>query len=108
MRKQNKIIVCLSSSEQERLSMVAKSLVKFGFARTPGDAKKIIAFSAFDVDLPTAYFVAAQNYNFRTSANTTQRLYEMAARGFLVIIGTKRIPPEMEFMCDIHTIADFD
>ena len=88
--------------------MVAKSLVKFGFARTPGDAKKIIAISPFDIDLPAAYFVAAQSYNFRKSANTTQRLYEMAARGFLVIIGAKHIPSEMEFMCDIHTIADFD
>ena len=108
MKKQNKIIVCLAPSEQERLTMVAKALVKLGFARTPGDAKKIIAITPFDVDLPTAYFVAAQSFNFRKSANTTQRLYEMAARGFLVLIGAKRIPPEMEFMCDIYYSVDFD
>lgn len=108
MRKQHKIIVCQSHSEQERQTMVAKTLVKHGFARTPSDAKKIIAFSPFDVDLPTAYFVAAQSYDFRSSANLTQRLYEMAARGFLVVVGVKRVPREMEFICDIHTIADFD
>ena len=108
MKKQNKIIVCLAPSEQERLAMVAKALVKSGFARTPGDAKKIIAITPFDVDLPTAYFVASQNFNFRKSANMTQRLYEMAVRGFLVVTGAKRIPPEMEFMCDIYYSADFD
>jgi len=108
MKKQNKIIVCLSHSDKERALLVAKSLVKLGFARTPGDAKKIVALSPFDVDLPTAYFVAAESFNFRKSANTTQRLYEMAARGFLVVVGAKRIPPEMEFMCDIYTSADFD
>ena len=108
MRKQNKIIVCQSHSEQERQTMVAKTLVKHGFARTPSDAKKIIAFSPFDVDLPTAYFVAAHTYNFRTSTHTTQRLYEMAVRGFLVVVGAKRVPGEVEFLCDIHTIADFD
>ena len=108
MKKQNKIIVCLSSSDHDRLDMVAKALVKLGFARTPGDAKKIIAITPFDVDLPTAYFVAAQTFNFRKSENMNQRLYEMAARGFLVLVGAKRIPPEKEFMCDIYTIADFD
>jgi hypothetical protein len=88
--------------------MVAKTLVRFGFARTPSDAKKIIAFTPFDVDLSTAYFVAAQSYNFRSSANLTQRLYEMAARGFLVVVGATRIPREMEFICDIYHPSDFD
>ncbi len=63
MRKKNKIIVCLSPLEEDRISMVAKLLVKFGFARTPGDAKKIIAFSAFDIDLTSVYFVAAKMFN---------------------------------------------
>ena len=107
MRKQNKIIVCLSQHEDERLQMIARLLVKFDFARTPGDAKKIIVFSAFDIDLSNAWFVAAKIFNFRTSANTTQRLFEMALRGNLVLVGAKKIPPEMEFMCEIYTIADF-
>ena len=107
MRKQNKIIVCLSPFEEDRISMAAKLLVKFGFARTPGDAKKIIAFSVFDIDLSSVYFVAAKVFNFRMSANTTQRLFEMALRGNLVLVGAKKVPPEMEFMCEIYTIADF-
>ena len=108
MKKPNKILVCLSPFEEDRISMVAKLLVKFGFSRTQGDAKKIIAFSAFDVDLTSAYFVAAKTFNFRTSANTTQRLFEMALRGNLVLVGAKKVPPEMEFMCEIYTISDFN
>ena len=105
--KKNKIIVCLSPFEDARISMVARLLVKFGFARTPGDARKIIAFSPFDIDLASAYFIAARTFNFRTSANTTQRLFEMALRGNLIITGAKKVPPEMEFMCEIYTEPDF-
>jgi hypothetical protein len=107
MKKSNKIIACQSQFEEDRLTMVAKTLVRAGFARTPGDARKIISLTPFDVDLPTAYFVAAKNYNLRSSPITTQRLFEMAIRGNLVVIGVKRIPPEMEFMCEICTIDDF-
>ncbi|MDR1370822.1 MAG: hypothetical protein LBJ72_11965, partial [Dysgonamonadaceae bacterium] len=60
-----------------------------------------------DIDLPGAYFVAALNYNFRTSSHTTHKLYSMAINGNLIVIGSKRVPPEMEFMCEIYTIADF-
>jgi len=106
MKKSNKIIVCQSAFEEDRINMVAKLLIKFGFARTLGDAKKIISFSPFDIDLSGAYFVAARAFNFRTSANTTQRLFEMALRGNLVLTGAKKVPPEMEFMCEIYTVND--
>ena len=105
--KINKIIVCQSFSEEDRINMVAKLLVKFGFARTPSDAKKIIAFSVFDIDLTGACFVAAGTFNFHTSATTTQRLYKMAVLGNLVLVGAKRVPPELEFMCEIYTTANF-
>ena len=108
MKKSNKIIVCLSQHEEDRLQMLARLLVNFGFARTNGDAKKIIAFSVFDIDLTTAYFTAVKTFNFRTSANTTQRLFQMALSGNLVLVGAKKIPPEMEFMCEIYTITDFN
>ncbi|MDR1436830.1 MAG: hypothetical protein LBI65_01795 [Candidatus Symbiothrix sp.] len=107
MKKPNKIIVCLALSEDERYRMISRLLVNCGFARTPHEARKIIALSPFDIDLPGAYFVAALNYNFRTSLHTTQRLYTMAINGNLVVIGAKRVPPEMEFMCEIYTTADF-
>jgi len=108
MKKQNKIIVCLSPFEDDRISMVARLLVKFGFARTQGDARKIIAISVSDIDLSSAWFVAAKTFKFRTSANTTHRLFEMALRGNLVLVGAKKIPPEMEFMCEIYHVSDFN
>ena len=108
MKKPNKIIVCLSPFEDARTGMIAKLLVKFGFARTQGDARKIIAFSVFDTDLAVSWFVAAKTFNFRASANTTQRLFEMALRGNLVLVGAKKVPPEMEFLCEIYTASDFD
>jgi hypothetical protein len=108
MKKPNKIIVCLAQTEEERYRMISRLLVNCGFARTPHEARKIIALSPFDVDLPGAYFVAALNYNFRTSRHTTHRLYSMAVNGNLVVVGSKRVPPEMEFLCEIYTTADFD
>ncbi|MDR1371259.1 MAG: hypothetical protein LBJ72_14235, partial [Dysgonamonadaceae bacterium] len=87
MKKSNKIIVCLSSSEEERSRMISRLLVNCGFARTPHEARKIIALSPFDIDLPGAYFVAALNYNFRTSSHTTHKLYSMAINGNLIVIG---------------------
>jgi hypothetical protein len=107
MKKSNKIIVCLSQSEDDRYRMISRLLVNCGFARTPHEARKIIALTPFDIDLPGAYFVAAVNYNFRTSFHTTHRMYAMAISGNLVIVGAKRVPPEMEFMCEIYTTADF-
>jgi hypothetical protein len=32
----------------------------------------------------------------------------MALRGNLVLVGAKKIPPEMEFMCEIYTVSDFN
>jgi hypothetical protein len=107
MKKSNKIIACQSQFEEDRLTMVSRILVRAGFARTPGDARKIISLTPFDIDLPSAWFVAAKTYNLRSSAITTQRLFEMALRGNLVVLGVKKIPPEMEFMCEIYTIEDF-
>ena len=99
MKKSNKIHACLSHFEEDRLTMIARLLVRAGFARTNGDARKIIAATPFDIDLATAWFVAAKTYSLRSSPATTQRLFEMAIRGNLVIIGTPKIPREMEFMC---------
>jgi hypothetical protein len=107
MKKKNKIIVCQSSFEEDRNMMVAKTLVNFGFAKTPGDAKKIMAYSVFDIDLDTTFFVAAGTFNFRKSPNTTYRLFEMALYGNLVVVGTNKLPSDLEFMCDIYTINDF-
>jgi hypothetical protein len=107
VKKNNRLIVCLSSFEEDRVTMMAALLVRAGFARTPGDARKIIVPSPFDVDLPGAFFVAAKTCNLRSSPATTHRLFEMALRGNFVLLGVRKIPPEMEFMCEIYTIDDF-
>lgn len=98
--KQNKIIVAISPDPEQRLEIIKRVLVNLGFALIPGDAAKLIKSSVYDIDLTTAYFVCADNFNFRESEITRQRLYELAARGIAVIVGVKRLPREFEFICE--------
>lgn len=107
MKKQNKIIVAVSPDMGERQQMVRKLAITHGFARTPSDAGKIVRQSPHDYDLPSAYFVLADTYNFRESPITTYRLIEMAARGMAVIVGTRRLPKEAEIYCEIYESKDF-
>jgi hypothetical protein len=107
MKKSNKIIVAVSPDRNQRAAMIARIAVNLGFARTPGDAGKIIRQTPYDYDLANCYFVLAETYNLRESPLTTQRLYELAATGIAVIIGTKKIPPEMEFLCEIYMPHNF-
>ena len=102
MNHPRKIIVCLAEREEQRIEMIAKLLVEHHFARIKSDAKKIIRQSPYDIDLAGAYFVAASSFNFRTSANTAQRLFEMALRGNLILLGARKVPPEMEFLCEVY------
>jgi hypothetical protein len=51
--------------------------------------------------------VLAETCNLRESPATTQRLYELAATGIAVIVGAKRVPPELEFLCEIFTPQNF-
>lgn len=66
--------------------------VDAGVALTPSDAGKLSP-SVHDIDLSRAYFVLADLYSFRESPITTQRLFELAARGIAVMVGTRRLPP---------------
>lgn len=67
----------------------------------PSDAKKIIRKDIYSVDLATAYFVLCSNYSFRSSIITTQRLYELAARGICVVVGVKSLPREYELISQV-------
>ncbi|GAP73064.1 hypothetical protein SAMD00024442_6_16 [Candidatus Symbiothrix dinenymphae] len=107
MKKSNKIIVAVSPDRSQRIAMVQRIAVNLGFAKTQGDAGKIIRQTPYDFDLSNCYFVLAETYNLHESPMTTQRLYELAAIGIAVIIGAKRIPPEMEFFCDVYTPQNF-
>jgi hypothetical protein len=107
MKKSNKIIVAVSADRNQRMVMLQRIAVSLGFAKTPGDAGKIIRQSPYDYDLANCYFVLAENYNLRESPITTQRLYELSATGIAIVIGTKKIPPEMEFFCEVYTPQNF-
>jgi hypothetical protein len=108
MKKSRKIIVAVSPDRAVRLQMIRRIVVDLGFARTQGDAGKIIRNTPHDFDLVNCYFVFAGTYNLRESAITTARLYELAATGTAVIIGSRKIPHEMEFICDARFPYDFE
>ena len=107
MKKTNKIHVVISPDDTLRASMIRKLIVDMGFAITPSDAAKLIQANPYNLDFANAYFIFADLYNFRESNITTQRLYEMAARGFAVIVGVKKLPPEHEFLCTAYYPSDF-
>jgi hypothetical protein len=100
--KQNKIIVAVHADGKTRAEMLQRLAVKLGFARTPSDAAKIIRASVHDIDLSAAYFVLAGSYNFRESPITTQRLFELAARGIAVVVSTKKLQKEFEPFCEAY------
>lgn len=98
--KANKIIAIVASNPQARIKLIQRTLVSLGFALTQGDADKLIKSDVYDIDLLDAYYVCADNFNFRESPITTQRLYELAARGICVIVGVKRLQKEYEIICE--------
>lgn len=108
MRKQNKIIVAVSPDATVRASMLKQLAIRMGFAMTRSDAAKIIRNDIYQIDLSLAYFVFCDGVNLRTSPVTTQKLYEMAARGIAIVVGCKSIPRELEFICETFYPSDFD
>ena len=107
MKKTNKIIAVVSPDRAQRQTMIQRVAVQLGFAKTPGDAAKIIRQTPYDYDLANCYFILAESYNLRESPATTQRLFELAATGMAIIVGMKKVPPEMEFLCDIYSPNNF-
>lgn len=107
IKKENKIQVVVAPTSQEREQLIARLAVRYGFAQIISDAAKIIKKDIYSIDLATAYFVLCCNYNFRGSVITTQRLYELAARGICVIVGVKSLPREYEFVSRTFYPSDF-
>ena len=93
-------MVVIAPSSDERELFISRLAVRLGFAKVPSDAKKIIRKDIYSFDLPTAYFILCSNYNFRGSVITTQRLYELAARG-IVVVGVKSLPREYELISQV-------
>ena len=92
-------MVVIAPSSDERELFISRLAVRLGFAKVPSDAKKIIRKDIYSFDLPTAYFILCSNYNFRGSVITTQRLYELAARG--ICVGVKSLPREYELISQV-------
>lgn len=105
--KTNKIHAAISPDLDTRTAMVKQIIVDLGFARTRSDAAKLLRDNPYDADYANAYFLFAANYNLRDSIITTQKLYEMAARGFAVVVGMKKLQPELEILCTAHFPEDF-
>lgn len=99
-------MVCISSNDHERRRMIQRLAVKLGFALTPGDAGKIIKMYPQDFDLTSAYFVLAERYDLNSSVHTTQQLFRMAMNGMAVVIGSRRVQTQFEFMCEIYNEGD--
>lgn len=100
--KPNKIIVAVHPDASTREKILTRLIIDCKFADIPSVAKKLIQPTISDIDLNNAYFVIADNYVFRRSPITQQRLYEMAARGIAVILGTNKLPQEYEFICEAY------
>lgn len=103
MNKKNyKIFTCISPDREIRNRMIQELLIRLGFACIKSDARKIIRESVYDIDLSTAYYVAVDTFAFRDSLLTTQRLYELAARGIAVVVGVKKLPREFELLAEAY------
>lgn len=89
-------MVIIAPTADDREQLMSRLAVRLGFAKVPSDGKKIIRKDIYSIDLSTAYFVLCSNYNFRGSIITTQRLYELAAKGICVVVGVKSLPREYE------------
>ena len=100
--KTNKILVCISANPIERLAMLEQLAIQCGFALIRSDARKIVAQNINDINIPNAYFIIADNYDFRDSISTNQRLFEMSARGIAVIVGCKKLPSAYEPFCTVY------
>lgn len=106
IKKEYKIHVVIASTIQEREQLISRLAVRLGFAMTASDAMKIIKKDIYSIDISTAYFVLCSSYNFRGSVITTQRLYELAARGICIVVGVKSLPREYELIAQTFYPGD--
>lgn len=106
MKKNRKIITAVARDPKTRKRLMADLLVRMELAATRGSASWLIRPSVFDYELQDSFVVAADNFNFRQSPYTTQRLYELAVAGMPVLVGCTRIPPEYEFITERYTEED--
>lgn len=100
--KQNKLILAVSPNPDTRAAIMRRLLVAHGFAVTQHDASKLIQPDVYNINLESAYFVAADNFKLHESPITLQRLYEMAARGIFVLLGVRTLARQYELISEAH------
>ena len=101
-KKSNKIMTCISPVNIQRTKLACELALRFRLSTIRSEARKILKHSVYDIELSEAYYVLVDDFNFRESPSTTQRLYELAARGIAVIVGCRKLPREFEFLCDTY------
>lgn len=101
--KQNKIKVVVGADDA-RPRKIKEILVNAGLAVNMADAAKLIKPDVYDIKIPDAYFIAADNYNFRESPITLHLMFQAATAGILVVVGCKKLPPEYEFLCEVEYV----
>lgn len=99
--KHFKITTVVSGNVSDRRNKLRKAVVDCGLAKVPSMAEHLIKESIDEVDFDNAYFVVVDNFRFDQEYNI-RRLYEMAAKGFAVIVGTKSVPAKYEWIT--HTL----
>lgn len=100
-------MVCVAPNPDTRAKMVAMLAIRLGFATIVSDARKIIIHNIYSEDLSLRYFVLCDDFILRARPAVTQRLYEMAARGLAVVVGSRTIPKEYDFICEAFYPEDF-
>lgn len=100
--KQNKLIVAVHPDTNQRIEIMRRLIIKHGFAFTRTDANKLITSGVHAADTIGAYFVIADNFRFHESPLTLSRLYQMAAQGIFVLLGSKTLPRQYEFICEAY------
>ncbi len=93
------IYCCIHDSPTIRRKMIAVQATRMGLAAVPSDALKIVRHELYDADLQSDYILLFDTVNLASASWIVQTLYRRALMGAPVVIGTKRIPKGMEFMC---------
>ena len=62
IKKENKIMVIIAPTADDREQLMSRLAVRLGFAKVPSDGKKIIHKDIYSIDLSTAYFAAITTF----------------------------------------------
>lgn len=101
LQRKNKVMVALTADKDARDRLLQEMLVDAGFCKITSDARKIISKSIYDIDVDTAFFVAAADFRFNENHVVSQRLIRMALVGIPVFISTKHVPNQYQPFCEI-------